>query len=80
LFDTDRAQTTIEMHLLEGQVHLDKSSNKVAYCAQFPWLEHATIRDNIVYGSPLGYDEERYDTVVAACALEKDLEILPAGK
>ncbi|KAG8813717.1 hypothetical protein FRC17_001460, partial [Serendipita sp. 399] len=68
-----------EMNLLKGKVHLDKSNHKVAYCAQGPWLEHATIRDNIIYGSPLGYDEARYDAVVAACALEKDLEILPAG-
>ncbi|KAG8820432.1 hypothetical protein FRC19_008875 [Serendipita sp. 401] len=68
-----------EMSLLKGKVHLDKSNHKVAYCAQLSWLEHATIRDNIVYGSPLGYDEARYDAVVAACALERDLEILPAG-
>ncbi|KAG8772811.1 hypothetical protein FRC15_002458 [Serendipita sp. 397] len=67
------------MSLLKGKVHLDKSNHKVAYCAQLSWLEHATIRDNIVYGSPLGYDEARYDAVVAACALERDLEILPAG-
>ncbi|KAG8851938.1 hypothetical protein FRB91_007151 [Serendipita sp. 411] len=68
-----------EMSLLKGKVYLDKSNHKVAYCAQLSWLEHATIRDNIVYGSPLGYDEARYDAVVAACALERDLEILPAG-
>lgn len=67
------------MKLIKGTIHLDKSNNRVAYCAQSSWLEHATIRDNIVYGSPLGYDEARYDAVVAACALDKDLEILPAG-
>ena len=68
------------MQLLRGKVHLDKSNHKVAYCAQSPWLEHATIRENIVYGSVMGYDEARYDAVVMACALEKDLEILPAGE
>ncbi|CCA72145.1 related to multidrug resistance protein [Serendipita indica DSM 11827] len=68
-----------EMQLLRGKVHLDKSNHKIAYCAQSPWLEHATIRENIVYGSVMGYDEGRYDAVVMACALEKDLEILPAG-
>ncbi|KIM28242.1 hypothetical protein M408DRAFT_329592 [Serendipita vermifera MAFF 305830] len=68
-----------EMNLLHGIVHLDKSSHRVAYCAQSPWIEHATIRDNIVYASPAGYDEARYDAVISACALERDLEILPAG-
>ncbi len=42
-------------------------------------LEHATIRDNIIFGSTYGYDEDRYNAVVEACALIKDLEILEAG-
>jgi ABC-type iron transport system FetAB ATPase subunit len=68
------------MKLIQGVIHLDKSGHRVAYCAQSPWLEHATIRDNIIYESPLGYDETRYDAVIRACALDKDLEILPAGE
>lgn len=42
-------------------------------------LEHATIRDNIIFGSPSGYDENRYHAVVDACALRHDLEIFDAG-
>lgn len=42
-------------------------------------LEHATIRDNIVFGSNYGFDQARYDTVVEACALIKDLEMFEAG-
>jgi hypothetical protein len=34
-------------------------------------LEHATIKDNILYAS--AYDEERYDAVLDACALKRDL-------
>lgn len=30
----------------------------VAYAAQESWVQNATIRDNILFGSP--YDEERY--------------------
>lgn len=67
------------MRLISGKIYLDKTNHRVAYCAQNPWLEHATIRDNIVYGSPSGFDEQRYDSIIRACALEKDLEILPAG-
>ena len=42
-------------------------------------LEHATIRDNIIFGSPVPFDAKRYDQVVHACALEQDLAILDAG-
>jgi len=42
-------------------------------------LEHATIRDNIIFGSKSGYDEARYQAVIEACALIPDLKILDAG-
>lgn len=40
-------------------------------------LEHASIRDNIVFDSTYGYDKARYEKVVEACALLPDFEILP---
>ena len=40
-------------------------------------LEHATIRDNIIFGSPFVLD--RYDAVLDACALRPDLAIFDAG-
>ncbi|KAF8522635.1 P-loop containing nucleoside triphosphate hydrolase protein, partial [Hysterangium stoloniferum] len=66
-----------ELNCMSGTVHLNKTNHRVAYCAQNPWLEHATIKDNILYGRE--YDPERYSKVVEACALERDLEALPAG-
>lgn len=68
-----------EMHCVSGTVLLDKSNHRVAYCAQTPWLEHATIRDNIVFGCPVPFDDQRYRNVLYACALEQDLSILDAG-
>ncbi|KAH9902650.1 P-loop containing nucleoside triphosphate hydrolase protein [Cubamyces lactineus] len=68
-----------EMHCTGGQVLLNKAGHRIAYCAQNPWLEHATIRDNIIFGAGYGYDEARYRAVVDACALAKDFEIFPAG-
>ncbi|EMD33950.1 hypothetical protein CERSUDRAFT_117480 [Gelatoporia subvermispora B] len=68
-----------EMHCLSGNVLLKKSGHQVAYCAQNPWLEHATVRDNIIFGAMYGYDSTRYQAVLEACALLKDLEIFPAG-
>lgn len=50
----------------------------VAYVAQIPWTENATIRDNILFGLP--YLQERYEQVIWACALEKDIEIMPDGE
>ncbi|KAJ6520112.1 P-loop containing nucleoside triphosphate hydrolase protein [Mycena sanguinolenta] len=68
-----------EMHCVEGRVLFNKSHHQVAYCAQNPWLEHATIRDNIIFGSAYGYDEARYEAVIEACALVRDLEVFDAG-
>ncbi|KAL1961056.1 hypothetical protein VTO42DRAFT_4944 [Malbranchea cinnamomea] len=50
----------------------------IAYVAQVPWIENASIKDNILFGLPL--DEERYQKVIFACALEKDFEMLPDGE
>jgi ABC-type multidrug transport system fused ATPase/permease subunit len=43
----------------------------VAYCAQTPWLQSMSIRDNILFSYP--YEESRYKQVLEACALLPDL-------
>ncbi|KAJ6542743.1 multidrug resistance-associated ABC transporter [Mycena capillaripes] len=49
----------------------------LAYAAQSPWLRHQSIRDNILFGSPM--DQERYNAVVECCALKPDFEMLTDG-
>ncbi|KAI9043143.1 uncharacterized protein KD926_004326 [Aspergillus affinis] len=49
----------------------------IAYVSQTPWIEATTIKDNILFGLP--YNPERYDQVVAACALDHDLQSFPDG-
>ncbi|KAH7320049.1 P-loop containing nucleoside triphosphate hydrolase protein [Stachybotrys elegans] len=49
----------------------------VAYVSQTPWLESTSLRNNILFGLP--FIEERYYKVLDACALEKDIQILPDG-
>lgn len=49
----------------------------IAYVSQTPWLESASLRDNILFGLP--FLEERYNTVIDVCALKKDLAILTDG-
>ncbi|KAI4254065.1 MAG: hypothetical protein LQ352_003311 [Teloschistes flavicans] len=80
-----------EMTLIQGSVYLPGGRSKetlledpetgltesVAYCAQQAWLVNDTIEQNILFASPL--DMSRYNAVIAACALGRDLEILDAG-
>lgn len=49
----------------------------IAFVAQVPWIENATIKDNILFGLPC--DEGRYTTTLSVCALIQDLDILPDG-
>ena len=52
-------------------------NTSMAYVTQIPYIENATLRDNILFGLP--YDSDRYKKAVAACALTKDFEMLPDG-
>ncbi|RYP62981.1 hypothetical protein DL770_009486 [Monosporascus sp. CRB-9-2] len=49
----------------------------IAYVAQIPWIENATVKDNILFGLP--YDEYRYKKTIEVCALTKDLEMFTDG-
>ena len=51
--------------------------NAVSLCVQRPWLQHLSIRDNILFGSP--YEKERYEHVIECCALKPDLKIFEEG-
>lgn len=55
----------------------DLVSGATAFVSQPPWIEHTSIRDNIVFGQP--WDKSRYEKVIKACALTHDLEILAEG-
>ncbi|GAA6053022.1 hypothetical protein JCM3770_002387 [Rhodotorula araucariae] len=78
-----------EMTCVSGAVHLRKGTagsdldastglyEGVAYAAQLPWLQHDSIRNNILFGSP--YEKERYEQVIEACALQADLDMFDAG-
>jgi ATP-binding cassette subfamily C (CFTR/MRP) protein 1 len=55
----------------------DTAPGFVSYCAQTPWVVNDTLRGNILFGRE--YNEERYSSIVDACALNDDLAVLPAG-
>ncbi|RHY38344.1 hypothetical protein DYB34_003537 [Aphanomyces astaci] len=49
----------------------------VAYVSQQPFIQNATLRDNICFGLP--YEYGRYTAAVGVCCLEADLRVLPGG-
>ena len=49
----------------------------LAFVSQQPWIENRTFRENILFGLP--YHEARYQKVIHACALDKDLELWEDG-
>ncbi|KAJ9421599.1 hypothetical protein QL093DRAFT_2098630 [Fusarium oxysporum] len=48
-----------------------------AYCAQYAWIQNASVRDNITFGKP--FNQQLYSDVVHACALLPDFKLLPHG-
>lgn len=53
-----------------------KVNGSLLSCGQ-PWIQNATVKENIVFGKP--FDAERYANVIYACALIDDMKLLPAG-
>lgn len=51
--------------------------SSIAVVSQPPWLERTCIRENILFGS--SFNAARYNQVLKACALEKDLDMFPKG-
>ncbi|XP_077862231.1 ATP-binding cassette sub-family C member 9-like [Saccoglossus kowalevskii] len=66
-----------EMTILCGKVEFSRKTNSVSYVPQKPWLQNATFRNNILFGS--SFDYARYQRVLHACSLLPDIEILPGG-
>ncbi|TYH46432.1 hypothetical protein ES332_D11G335200v1 [Gossypium tomentosum] len=54
-----------------------KLCGTTAYVAQSPWIQSGKIVDNILFGKEM--DRDKYDKVLEACTLKKDLEILSFG-
>lgn len=54
-----------------------KLGGSVGYCPQSAWIQNATIRENVLFGSE--FDEERYWSAIHDSCLERDLELLPNG-
>ncbi|KAJ2981632.1 hypothetical protein NUW58_g6640 [Xylaria curta] len=64
-----------ELDRLDGGCILPEQM--MGYCAQSPWLQNMSIRDNILFNFP--YDPVKYKRVVDACALTPDLATFSHG-
>ncbi|CAK4683607.1 hypothetical protein LEN26_016182 [Aphanomyces euteiches] len=63
-----------EMAKFSGNIFV---GGRIAYFSQQTWIQNLTIRENILFGKP--YDREKYNRVIEACALTKDLSLFAAG-
>ena len=66
-----------ETPLAAGRVVLGSNHRRIGYCDQTPFLSNATIRENIIGFS--GWDQKRYNDVIEATMLVKDIALFPHG-
>ena len=62
---------------LEKVIGATRTTGTVALSPQDPWIEHGSIRENILFGSE--YDLRWYKQIVRACALLPEFKQLPDG-
>lgn len=63
-----------DMRKTKGNITFGSSR---AFCPQYAWIQNTTVKQNVVFGRE--FDEKWYNTVIDACALRPDFEILPNG-
>lgn len=63
-----------ELPATSGNIY---KTGDISYASQEPWLYSESVQDNILFGKP--YVKDVYQDVIKACALEKDLQLLPFG-
>ncbi|OQS07230.1 ATP-binding Cassette (ABC) Superfamily, partial [Thraustotheca clavata] len=63
-----------EIHQVQGT--RDVRGN-IAYVSQESWIQHDSLRNNILFSSP--YEDAKYRQVLDACQLTSDLKMLPDG-
>uniref|UniRef100_A0AAQ5YJ43 Cystic fibrosis transmembrane conductance regulator n=1 Tax=Amphiprion ocellaris TaxID=80972 RepID=A0AAQ5YJ43_AMPOC len=54
-----------------------KVKGQLTYAAQQPWVFPGSIRSNILFGKEL--NPQKYERTIRACALKRDLQLLPDG-
>ncbi len=60
---------TAEMRKKAGEVYVEDLVSGFGLVAQEAWIQHASVRENILFGAE--FEEEKYRDVVFCCALEQ---------
>ena len=63
--------------LVTNSGELRTSDDRGGYVAQTAWIQNASLLDNVLFGSAL--EPRRYRSVIKACGMLPDLEVLPGG-
>uniref|UniRef100_A0A3B3VLA8 ATP-binding cassette sub-family C member 10 n=1 Tax=Poecilia latipinna TaxID=48699 RepID=A0A3B3VLA8_9TELE len=71
------AAITGELSRMSGVLYVANREAGFGLAAQEPWIQHASVRDNILFGKD--YSAALYQAVIEACALSDDLSVLPNG-
>ncbi|KAG7492992.1 hypothetical protein MATL_G00021320 [Megalops atlanticus] len=71
------AAITGELSRCQGTLFVQGRENGFGLAMQEPWIQHATVRENILFGKD--FNCHFYQSVIEACALTDDLNILPRG-
>jgi ATP-binding cassette subfamily C (CFTR/MRP) protein 1 len=59
---------------VNGTITID---GKIVYAPQYPWIQNATIKDNILFGEE--YEKDKYENILKLCTLDIDMELFPGG-
>lgn len=70
---SERHQSSFRLCRLSGVVYVADREAGFGLACQEPWIQHATVRDNILFGKD--YDPAFYQAVIEACALSDDLNV-----
>ncbi|KAM4693780.1 ATP-binding cassette sub-family C member 10 isoform 1-T2 [Discoglossus pictus] len=71
------AAITGELNRVGGDLFVSHQDYGFGFTAQEPWIQFASIRENILFGKE--FNGRLYQEVLEACALTDDLSVLPAG-
>lgn len=62
-----------EMCRVKGQIYIQDIDGGFAVASQEAWIQHATIRDNILFGQP--FSAHKYQAIIDATSLYIDLKV-----
>ncbi|KAL8175579.1 UNVERIFIED_CONTAM: Multidrug resistance-associated protein 6 [Gekko kuhli] len=66
----------VQVAVMVADARSPPDAGTVAFVPQEPWIQNVSVEDNVIFGQEM--DRKWYESVIAACALQPDLEGFPA--